>query len=372
MKLHHYLPMLIGTITSHAVTAEFVQNPFDYPFVEVENSIEDPSPKDEKSTSNLINLGELSQDFILETKKIEIPGHPFAFNPSIIRWKGSLLMSFRTYTATRSTNPFALVWLDEEFNPISTPQIFELPFNNPILASKQQDPRLIAAGDRLFVVYNNILEDVTHREIRRMYVVEMRDADGTFTATEPECLRNFEAKSEMRYEKNWVPFAYQGELLLTYSIIPHKIFRPIAGTNACETLFTTDNSFKWDWGVPRGGSQAILDGDHYLSFFHTWVDVPTVESNGKKITHYVMGAYTFDSKPPFALISASPEPIVAKDFYEPPYYRTWKPLRCIFPSGLLIDENYVWVAYGRQDHEMWIAKIDKKGLLRSLVPVSSN
>lgn len=389
MKLHHLFISLLGSIHCYGTLVQnppvFIQDPFDYPITDesplesdtiiISNPvpISDPAPiVEQPKSSSLIDLNQLTQGFILETKKIEIPGHPFAYNPSIIRWKGSLLMSFRSYNpATRSTNPFALVWLDENFEPVSTPQVFELPFKNPVLVSKQQDPRLIAVGDRLFIVYNNILEHVTHREMRRMYVIEMHYDGMTFAASEPECLLHFEGENEMRYEKNWVPFAYDDQLLLGYSIIPHKIFHPLLETNSCETLFSTKKPFKWDWGVPRGGTQAMPDGDHYIAFFHSWADVPTVQSNGKKITHYVMGAYTFESKPPFSLIAVSPEPIVAKDFYEPPYYKTWKPLRCVFPSGLVISEDYLWVAYGRQDHEIWIAKIDKKELLKSLVPVSS-
>jgi predicted GH43/DUF377 family glycosyl hydrolase len=361
-------------LTSHAATAQeefgFVQNPWDYSFAEspIELIAEEPAiPAPEK-----IDLDILTNDFILDKKKIDIPGHPFANNPSITRWKGKLLLSFRTYNmATRSTNPFGLIWLDEDFNPIGEPQIFELPFKNPVLVSKQQDPRLIAIGDRLFAVYNNILENVTHKEMRRMCVVEFQHDGNLFTASNPECITKFESENEMRYEKNWVPFDYNGELRLGYSIIPHKIFRPILGTNSCETVSTSKNTFPWNWGPPRGGTQAVLDGDHYLGFFHSWVDVSTVQSKGKKITHYVMGAYIFEAHPPFNIIAASPEPIVSDGFYDPPYYKTWKPLRCVFPSGLIVDENYAWVAYGRQDHEVWIAKIDKKKLIESLVPTIS-
>ena len=103
--------------------------------------MDNPEPAIEKIAENPIDLEIMVQDFILEAKKIEIPNHPFAFNPSIVRWKGALLLSFRSYhPVTRSTNPFGLVWLDEDFNPTSTPQIFELPFKNPVLPSKQQDP----------------------------------------------------------------------------------------------------------------------------------------------------------------------------------------------------------------------------------------
>ncbi len=369
MKINYILVAVLGSIQCHANMIEplFIQDFSDY-------AIANESESNDNKTSPLpwFDFDKVNQNFILETKKIEIPGHPYAFNPSIVRWRGSLLMSFRTYNPlTRSTNPFGLVWLNNDFEPISTPQLFELPFKNPVLVSKQQDPRLIIVGEQLFVAYNNILEHVTQKEMRRMFLAEIHFDGINFTASEPECLEHFEGENQMRYEKNWVPFDYKAQLHLAYSIIPHRILRPHFGTKTCETIFSTKKTFKWNWGVPRGGTQAILDGDHYIAFFHSWVDVPSVQSGGKKITHYVMGAYTFESKPPFALLAATSEPIVAKDFYQPPFYRTWKPLRCVFPSGLLVDENYFWVTYGRQDHESWVIKIDKRKFLKSLTPISA-
>ncbi len=370
-KLHpHLLLALLATLPCFAScissSVDMSQDFADY------HNIENPLPDSEElPPPEMIDFDLIDQEFVLETKKIEIPGHPFAFNPSVLRWNGRLLMSFRTYDPhTNSTSPFGIVWLDEDFNPIGEPQLFELPFHNPVLPSKQQDPRLINVGSRLYVLYNNLLEHVTHREMRRMYVVEL-DHDGSqFIPHEPECLIHFEGENEMRYEKNWVPFEYKNQLHLGYSISPHMIFRPHFGTNCCETLHATDQRFPWSWGVPRGGTQAIRDADQYIAFFHSWIDVPTVQSNGKKITHYVMGAYTFDAHPPFALRSVSPEPIIAKNFYQPPYYKTWKPLRCVFPAGLVIAKEAIWVSYGRQDHECWVIKLDKKKLLKSLVPVA--
>ena len=42
-----------------------------------------------------LDLEKKPQDFVLETIKISVPDYPHAFNPSIIRWQGRLLMSFR-------------------------------------------------------------------------------------------------------------------------------------------------------------------------------------------------------------------------------------------------------------------------------------
>lgn len=355
-------------VFSEALSLRGSFDPADYHLAE-EPPLPEPILPDSPSNPKLLNMEKFSQNFILENRQIIFPQHPDAFNPSIIRWQGTLLLSFRVFNPETRLYPFGLVWLDEDFNPIGTPQLLQLPYHNPVFPSKQQDPRLIEVSGRLFMIYNNQQEDVVHREMRRMFIVEIIYDGEKFVPGTPECLLDYENKSEMRFEKNWVPFEYNGTLLLAHSIFPHRIYRPLLGKGACETVATTQGIIPWDWGHPRGGTQALFDEDHYIAFFHSWKDIPTLQSNGKKISHYVMGAYTFETHPPFALTAISPEPIVAKEFYRPPYYKTWKPLRCVFPAGILLDEDYIWVTYGRQDHEMWIAKFDKKALMQSLVPL---
>jgi predicted GH43/DUF377 family glycosyl hydrolase len=100
----------------------------------------------------------------------------------------------------------------------------------------------------------------------------------------------------------------------------------------------------------------------------------TAHSEGKTILHYFMGAYTFSSEPPFAITKISPEPIVVKGFYSGVPYTSyyWKKCqRVIFPAGYIYDSDYVWIAYGREDHEIWIVKLYREGLMQSLVPVDT-
>jgi predicted GH43/DUF377 family glycosyl hydrolase len=172
-----------------------------------------------------------------------------------------------------------------------------------------------------------------------------------------------------RSEKNWVPFEYNHELLLSYSIIPHRIMRPLQGKSTCETVALTRRSIKWNWGVLRGGTQAFVVDGNYLAFFHCSKSMATAHSGGKSIPHYFMGAYTFEKDPPFGLIKISPKPIVGKNFYHGPAYKTWKPLRVVFPAGFVFDDAYIWVVYGRQDHEIWVVKLEKQKLLASLASV---
>lgn len=365
MRLHLFIFLLIFQ-SAFSNEPEIFPFNYDYP-------AETPQGEDDEPyvpNYDYVDLEEMAQDFVLETKRIHIPGYPTAFNPSIIRYRGAILLSFRKYDeATRVANKIGLIWLDEDFNPLSEPQFVEIRTQDPFCISKRQDARLITIGEKLFVVYNNVLKDIVDREIRRMVIAEVHYDGVHFTADNSDCFVNFEGAQLDRSEKNWVPFEYNHEMLLAYSIVPHRILRPIYGKSYCETVSLTRRSIKWNWGHLRGGTQAFLVDGNYLAFFHCSKSMATAHSGGKNIPHYFMGAYSFEKDPPFGLIGISPKPIVGKGFYHGPAYKTWKPLRVVFPAGYIFDNTQVYVVYGRQDYEVWVAKLDKRKLLESLVPV---
>lgn len=317
-----------------------------------------------------LDLQSLDEGFVLETKQIEIEGYPTAFNPSIVKWRGGNLMSFRIRDPNNgSCNSIGLIWLDDEFNCIGKPYLLHIEIEQPSLISHVQDPRLITIDHRLYMVYSNkIYRDEYFKEIKKMYLGEISFEQDQFRINWPECLLNHQNEAD-RWEKNWVPFEYQGQLLLSYSLNPHRVLWPMRGTRECEEFCSTNSYFNWNWGTLRGGTQAVLDGNEYIAFFHSSKVIPSANSNGVLMQHYFMGAYTFSAEPPFEITKISPRPIVGPHFYEGPLHKTWKPLRVVFPGGLLVEDPYIWVFYGRQDHEIWIAKIDKQKLLNSLVPV---
>jgi predicted GH43/DUF377 family glycosyl hydrolase len=376
MKTKHF-PLFIGLLTlafgSHLQAQVDPNELRDY------YELDDVSPDEhEEETgevgdlSSFPDLEKTAQDFILETKRIRIPGYPDAFNPSLTRWRGQILLSFRIYHPfNRSTNQIGLCWLDENLDITGEPTILEFFQNDFHSLMKRQDPRLITFGDRLFVVYNNQLKDIPRPEVRRMLYAEVQFDGEHFYVEKSEILLHFDGENAMRPEKNWVPFDYQGSLLLGYSQIPHRILRPLPGTNTCETMDSTFASIKWNWGVPRGGTPALIEGGEYLAFFHSSKNMASVHSKGKTILHYFMGAYTFSLNPPFQITRISPEPIVGKDFYHGASYKTWKPVQVVFPGGFIQDGQYIWIAYGRQDHEVWVVKLDRQRLLDSLVPVKT-
>ncbi|OGN64812.1 MAG: hypothetical protein A3E80_04955 [Chlamydiae bacterium RIFCSPHIGHO2_12_FULL_49_9] len=318
---------------------------------------------------NLLDLEDNIQSFVLETRRLEIPEYPDAFNPSIIRWKGHILMSFRVIPDPQKTydSQIGLIWLTDDFCQISEPQILNLRESLPNIPSRAEDARLISVGDRLYMVYDDNQEEKLSRGGFRVYLAELLHDGEKFYPANIECLSRFEGESRAVREKSWTPFNYMDELYLAYTLSPHKIFKPLFKDGECITVCSTETPIEWPWGELRGGTPALeIDGE-YLAFFHSSTNMETIHSQGKNIAHYFIGAHTFSSDPPFQILRASPEPIIGRGFYHGYTYKPyWKPIRAVFPCGLIADDDHFWIAYGRQDHEIWIAKIDKKGLLDSL------
>ena len=316
----------------------------------------------------LIDLQELKQDYILEVKKIEIPAFPTAFNPSIIHWNDSLLLSFRARDPiTGHTNVVGFTALDENYEPTGDLYFLRTP-PNPMCGQTIQDPRMIVISDKLYMIYSNVWK-ASERVARRVFATELRFDGEMFVACKPEVFLKFEGIPGNKFEKNWVPFDYNGNLLFSYTVNPHKVFFPLFGKQKCETVAYSEVATSWEWGELRGGTPAQLVDNEYLAFFHSSKVMSTTQSNGKSMPHYFMGAYTFEREPPFTLKKISSEIIVGEHFYDPPYHNTWKPLRVVFPCGYVQDGKNIIVSFGRQDHEVWIVKLDKKKLMRSLIPV---
>lgn len=321
----------------------------------------------------LIDLEDMAQDLVMSVQQIIIPEYPHAFNPSIVRWKNSLLLSFRVIPdpAHSFSSWIGLVWLDENFKPRGKPYKLFMRSDESLAPPRLEDGRLITVGDHLYLVYSDNPEQYISKGGFRMYVAELHFDGKKFRVKNNERLSSFEGNKKNQREKNWVPFDYEGSLLLAYSLTPHRIFYPLLdGSEHCESCAFSKSLITWSWGALRGGTPALLDDGHYLAFFHSSKRMVTAHSAGKEANHYFIGAYTFSCTFPFTITRMSKQPIIGKRFYEGKEYAPyWGPVRVVFPCGFIMDNKYIWITYGRQDHEMWIAQLDKKKLYASLAPV---
>jgi predicted GH43/DUF377 family glycosyl hydrolase len=317
--------------------------------------------------SKVIDLEEHTDNFILETKQINLKNYLLAFNPSIIRYKNAILMVFRIRDPLlKTTNEMGIIRLGSDLSPAS--KVYRVKIKPCAIQgnNQAQDPKLIVIKKELYLVYNDNTSKSSYLDVRRMVVAKLEFNGQDFVIEKSNMITTYDHEIKNRNEKNWVPFIYQHELHLAYSLKPHSIFNAVFHENRCESVSSTNNYFDWAYGELRGGTQCFLVDNEYLGFFHSCITMATKQSNNKAMPHYFMGAYTFEPEPPFSITSISREPIIGKNFYNGVTHNTWKPLRVVFPGGFVFDENYIWVSYGRQDHEMWIVKMDKKKLLKSL------
>jgi len=217
------------------------------------------------------------------------------------------------------------------------------------------------------MVYDDNTDEVISKGRFRIFIAELTLEGKTININSIDCLTKYEGEDKSIREKSWVPFEYHNNLMLAYSLNPHIIFYPILDNGECQTIARSKADINWKWGVLRGGTQGLLINDHqYLAFFHSSMFMVTTHSV-KNMTHYFMGAYIFESEPPFAITHVSPAPIYGKNFYDGTIYKHyWKPIRAVFPCGYIMNDTNIWITYGRDDHEMWIVKLDKEGLIQSL------
>ncbi len=289
-------------------------------------------------------------------------------------------MSFREISSDRPPPPSTLhssadsiigiVWLDDDFHPKTPAQILQFTPDDlhSQTYSRLEDARLVTVGEKLYLVNSDNTDPVVTEGGFRMHVAEL-DFDGeNFLMTQLDRLLEFPWEDSRRREKNWTPFDYNGNMLLAYSLTPHHILRPYPGTSTCETVANTSCTHYWELGEIRGGTPALKISDtEYLAFCHSSMEIPTLHSNYKESLHYFMGAYLFSAHPPFAITHISTDPIIGKQFYQGKVYKPyWKPVQVVFPCGYIFDDSYIWISYGRQDHEIWICKLDKNAFLRNL------
>ncbi len=322
------------------------------------------------------NLEEFPSPFIIESKQIHITEYPNAFNPSIVRWRGKLLLSFRNISNPKdsyNSSDIGLAWVDDDFQIIGRPQILHLTKKGLKPYHRAEDARLIDVGGHLFMIYSDNEDTIISKGGYRVYIIELIEQNGKFIILSKEKLERYEGENPSLREKNWTPFNYKGTLFLSYSLNPHLVLKPLMGTGDCETFTLSNRSLPdWSWGELRGGTQSLRVGNRYLTFFHTCLQTNSEHSDGKDMLHYFMGACTFEGEPPFAMTDISPEPIIGRGFFSGTIYKQyWGSWRGIFPGGFIFDDTNIHIVFGRQNRELWMVKLDKKGLLESLIPVSN-
>ncbi len=310
------------------------------------------------------------EKIVVATTRFEFDQFPDAFNPSIIKVPQGFLLTFR-YCPDRNENPWlayvGVALLNDALEQISEPELLNTRQKNSKTPSQVEDARVFSYKGRLFLIYNDNIDLTSPMtwDRRDMFMAELTYVDNQFKLSSPLKLA-YEAKYHTAmWQKNWVPFEWNNMLLMTYSINPHEILYPNLMNGSCYHCYDTWMDIDWKWGKLRGSTPPLLVDGEYLAFFHSGAVTSSRASWGWELWHYFMGAYTFSAEPPFKITKISPHPIVAEGFYT----QSAREKRVIFPGGFAVSGPYIYMAYGKDDYEIWIATIDKDALKKSLVPI---
>ncbi len=314
--------------------------------------------------SLIVSAFAFGDDFIKWTRPVEIPKAPGAYNASFIEYEEGFLMAFRydTYILPIGYNLEAyhqyicLIKLDRDFNPIG-----EITYCRE-LGDRAYDPRLVRVGSEIYLTYSSARPEDAHSSMGSVLrFTNVQPLGGQFRVMPP---LTFQPPFQSLFEKNWVPFDYEGLFLIGYTINPHAIMSVNLENGINTHLFTTSPQIRWDWGIIRGGTPAVLMDGEYLGFFHSSCHDPVTH----RYTYYV-GAYTFQSRPPFSLTRISAKPFTHKDFYSTPEIPLSTSL-VLFPAGLVVKGNQIFVSYGENDGAIKVMEIDKNLLYKTLQVLS--
>jgi predicted GH43/DUF377 family glycosyl hydrolase len=319
-----------------------------------------------------IDLETLSQDqkIITATQEIKFSEFPGAHNPSIIKNDQGFLLIFR-YQPNPVDSPWVsyigIVQLDAHLKAISVPALLNTRCEGSKTPSQAEDARFFSYKNRIFLIYNDNLEVTCPQRSQRrdMFIAELFDRDGHYELSLSLKLIYPPEYNQQLWQKNWTPFVYNDTLYLSYSINPHLVLIPDLKTGKCYRHQCTSFSSIWPYGPFRGSSSAILIDGEYLSFFHSGIQEASIASWPWMVWHYFIGAYTFAATPPFALTRMTKNPILAPDFYT----ISNRLKRVIFPGGFVIVDSSIYVAYGKDDCEIWIMTLDKEELKKALMPI---
>lgn len=315
----------------------------------------------------------LTRDALLQTKEISIPGYPEAYNPSLIPYKEGYLLSFRVKRHDFSTfvrkiynvrtSYIGVVKLNQQLEICSKPYLLDLVSYDENPSHSAQDARLLQHNDKILLVFNDY-GATRHRSSYALYVTELVEQEGKLQPKERATLLKYE--NMLSIEKNWVPFSAKGKLYLIYSSQPHLILEPDLTTGVCQKIANTQTQSMWHWGEMRGGTPALEIEEGFLTFFHSSQELPAASFFGPKVgRNYAMGAYLFESSPPFALKKITPSPLGTLEDYLKNNRR-----KVIFPSGIVIEGNLIHIAWGKNDTAIVISTFDREKLLSSMVGCS--
>jgi hypothetical protein len=305
-------------------------------------------------------------------RKISAEGF-YSFNPALISdGHGGFIMAYRFVAKHDLIRRIAICRLDSDMNVVQASAVelsdlIEFADSKTDSQSRQwfADPRLFELQGKTWMVWN----DGNRSEGNHQFMVELAVEGklGPAGAAREIVINGGRRKNE----KNWSFFEAENKVWAVYSISPHEILSVDINSESrvicqSEVLVEWNARYSEHFGALRGGAQPVRVGDKFINLVHSSFNMP----EGRE---YVAAVYEYSAKYPFAPVRELPAPVnlgtpktldgeLAADNKLNPTTS-----QVIYPTGLVISGENVWVSAGVNDSDLTLTKGTLKDLTSGMV-----
>lgn len=223
-----------------------------------------------------------------------------------------------------------------------------------------EDPRAIHYRGKTFVSCCDFVW--THRgwSGAHQIICEMSGDWQCLKRYDPDWAKNGNNLGKNRgHEKNWLWFIHDDLPHLIYSASPHCVVRFTEDFDPINCWFCP-NELGWEFGQVRGGTPPVLVDNEYWTFFHSSTKWRPPRNQ------YHMGAYAFESKPPFRITRITSFPLLSGSVED--RNSDAKPI-VVFPNGSLFRDGTWMVTFGVNDLNCGWCEIPHTDLIERMVSV---
>ncbi len=268
---------------------------------------------------------------------------PGGHNPSLIRFRGQLVMAYRFRHGDKwSQSRLAIAELDERFSVTSNQELAVHDENSSL-----EDPRLFEFQGELCMSYISYTFP-TFRSCLVKYV-ELSKPD-RWRASAPVEHPYIVCGAR---EKNHVPFPVGDRLHIIYRANPRQIIFTPGGSVELVTP-----ALRWPYGEIRGGTTPMAYHGRLLKFFHSSLrnEMPPLP------WRYYVGAMLMEPEPPFKMLAVSQRPILRGSEVGGDETRMHFKKNVLFLAGCVEKDGVFHLSIGINDSQSAIAKIKPEDL----------
>ena len=228
------------------------------------------------------------------------------------------------------------------------------------------DPRLFNLQGKTWMVWN----DGNRSEGNHQFMVQI-DFEGDLKVA--GAAREIKIDGGRRKnEKNWSFFESDNKVWVVYSISPHEILSVDMSSDS-RIICQSEASVEWNaryskhFGSLRGGAQPVRVGDKFINLVHSSFNMP----EGRE---YVAAVYEFSASYPFAPVRERPIPLnlnipkSTENGSESGNKLNPTTSSVVYPTGLEIRGENVWVSAGVNDSELALIKGTLSDLTSGMEP----